>query len=683
MMLREWEVTEGRKEGQATVTSTTDRGLIRQATAWRTSTHSTAAHPPACLQVASGQLVDGVFIIDLPPTSVTPSLTPVTAVDSRAGIITEPQAEPLEETPTGDIQDSSVSNANLDVPSPGPVERSSTGATNDSQPSQHDDGHPALRLRGGADELDGDIIDDWETLSRLPRHQSPTQRRSPDLQEVDRTLRQWKDGSRPFPDRFDQNERELQQILHAIDQWRDRKRGQSSRSIVVDSLEEHIRQELIDVMRRRRQAVDSLASSDRAVVIELMPVSDYGAAPTADDTASHSSQRMVPSGRDLTLAKYLRDPETTNPFDEELDRVRGELAPVESRPDVNATAIARLLRQRRQNIIEDQSIFEAMHGRVDWTVLQPSQIASLVLVERRGRAIEDAERESLINRLRSGQWDWSARYPLDDSRINDLINQVHDFLRNQMIMTVNVPYAKLSLLISNTGILFKNKWSTSPHEYTYLNGRGETEELLGYAASVKRTIEAGGKYSNALPGSKSYFSPNDEERAELPKYAALISPLRKNGIATYGEMAFHLKTNLRGRATFTPHDSFSSGPEGIEGVTSYGNLFPLLVYGPERVIRAAFAEVTGFTYDYSERLTTSQSGGFFEAQIHGDISWKDIDRIVLSGHDISAAQSAKEKLDSFAALNGINFDVEIYRPAKEGPHQVTTSESRATPPAPS
>jgi site-specific recombinase XerD len=73
------------------VTSLTHRER-RPAAGWRTSTHSSTAHPPACLEAARGRWFGGVFIIDPPAAPAVPAASsrttatvrPVTAVRQEA-----------------------------------------------------------------------------------------------------------------------------------------------------------------------------------------------------------------------------------------------------------------------------------------------------------------------------------------------------------------------------------------------------------------------------------------------------------------------------------------------------------------------------------------------------------------------------------------------------------------------
>jgi hypothetical protein len=281
--------------------------------------------------------------------------------------------------------------------------------------------------------------------------------------------------------------------------------------------------------------------------------------------------------------------------------------------------------------------------------------------------------------LRGGQWRWAAAYPLDDQHINGLIDSVHTYLQQQMSLTVNVPLEQeteegrtiLDSLLRDPGVVLRNAWETSRGSDTYLGGRGLVEESMGYAATVRRSTAAGGIYVAAAshePGPAPVFVPQDADRSLLPKYAALTSPLRRTGLRQYGAAVFHLSQAVRNRATFTPDDSFSNGPRGAAGVTGPGDLLPLLVHGSELLVRLAFAEATQFTYDpdYRKRRDTAgfeTLGGYFEAQIHGDLSWSDLERVVLiyETFEKEKFEEIKTRLEEFAAAQGYGFQVEMRR----------------------
>ncbi|MFB9836085.1 scabin-related ADP-ribosyltransferase [Actinoallomurus acaciae] len=576
------------------------------------------------------------------PTDVSPEPTGM----AESPVIAVTQETVPVERPAGTTRESHAPAAYLDTPRPDSAELPATGST---QSSQGDDARTLLRQGGAGREIDG-IIDSWETLSRLPRYRLLSQWRSAALKEVDRALRQWKDGGRRTPDRSDQNKRELRNILDAIDRWWASKEDRgSNRSAAISHLQEAIRSKLDEVVDERHKVSS----------IEPMLATDYASASNGDSMVG-ASQRMVPAGRDLAVAKYLLDQATIDPFGEKLADTERAIEVVGQQDSGRNGAVIRELRQRRRNILEDQLIFNAMRARTDWSQLEPVQAAALVLAERRGRAIEGAERRALIERLRDEDWEWATKYPLDDEHIDQLIDQVHDFMQHRMILTVNVPLSKLNLLTANVENLLKTGWETDQTS-TYLNTRGNVEEWLGYGASVKRNLESGGIYppNPVTSGSKQHFSPNEQDRKQLPKYAALISPLRQAGLGRYGEVAFHLTPELRGRATFTPYDSFAPDLKGSRGVTSRSNLIPLLVHGSGNMVRAVFAEATEFAYDFSETLARSIGATYFEAQIHGNVSWKNVDKIVLSHYFATTNTTAKNMLEEFAANNGFAFTVEI------------------------
>ncbi|MFB9834845.1 hypothetical protein [Actinoallomurus acaciae] len=405
------------------------------------------------------------------------------------------------------------------------------------------------------------------------------------------------------------------------------------------------------------ERIETLRSA-LAAIGDPMPLTDYGAAgQVGSEGDAPVSQRMVPSGRDLELARRLLEPGAAAPFSEELSRLEHEqLAASRTSPGSADSTYIQALWQRHRNIVEDRSIFDAMRDRTDWAALRPSQVAAMVLAERRGRQVAAAERDALIDLLR-GKWShWADGYPIHDVRVNGLIEKVHDFLRHRMNLTVNVELKSIQAVLSDNQIALKNVWTTKLDTgYPYKNMRGKVEELLGYSATVKRNTNAGGIYGDPqAKASGNDFSPDGSDRLELPKYAALMSPLRPEGIlATMGgaNVVFHLKAEVRDRATFTPKDSFAPKLEGAGGVTGPNDLFPLLVHGNEMEIRLAFAKATNFAYDEGV-LRAKDSGDlprcfwYFEAQIHGDLTWKDIDRVVLVWRVTPATFKRLEKCSS-------------------------------------
>ncbi|MFB7505562.1 protein-glutamine glutaminase family protein, partial [Streptomyces broussonetiae] len=440
----------------------------------------------------------------------------------------------------------------------------------------------------------------------------------------------------------------------------------------------------------------SMAPPGEVISVEPMPL----AAPASGRSVSGESaspsgavQMMVPSARDLLLAQQLRDNDprrSEEAFRVESQRIHNELNPA-SHGGHHSQEMQRTLNRRLAALSEEQALLAAMLPRGVWQSLRAPQIAAMVMAERRGRQAVHADRVALIEQLRSDRWRWTAAYPLDDQRINGLIDTVHAYLR-QMPLTVNVElgleaadgHTLLDILTSTSGVVLRNVWETQPDKHKYL--RGQAEESLGYAGTVRRSTAAGGIYADPAPRRRlaipfqrppepaptPAFIPRSEDRALLPKYAALTSPLRQTGVTTYGSAVFHLSPAMRNRATFTPADSFAPGLRGAAGVTGPNHLLPLLVHGNEELVRLAFAEATEFAYDPEYRTRRDTVGfrmdGFFEAQIHGDVMWSHITRIVLTHtpEDRDQAVVRREHLQAFAAANRLTFTVELFditRPA--------------------
>jgi hypothetical protein len=179
--------------------------------------------------------------------------------------------------------------------------------------------------------------------------------------------------------------------------------------------------------------------------------------------------------------------------------------------------------------------------------------------------------------------------------------------------------------------------------------RAGTERNLGYAATVGADTEAS--------------APAGQRARDLPKYAALLSPLRPEGLVFYGDLVFVWNADVRARSTFTPYDSGSS-PDESRHVTGADHLYPLLAYGDDHVVRVAYAEATGFAYD--EELQAMHAAGerpwaYFEAQIHGDLLWSDLDQITISypaGWQVGAA-ACRDRIREYAHQRGLDLRVEL------------------------
>jgi hypothetical protein len=690
------------------------------AAGWRASTHSTTVHPPACIQVAKGRLVDGVFTGDRPADPAAPSLTSLVAAESSvisARVMTR-------------LADASSIGAPPPLPATVPHGLAEPGFDNDLRSPQQDGPRPALRLRGGADELDGDIIEDWKTLSSLP-----LRRRSPALVAVDRALDRWKNGGRPAPDRLGQNERELKDIAEAIDTWWDTNNGRSGRSAAMNRLQEEVRARLADVQARQRAQASRPSASDgvrlrsveewlevwarsgitaalgraeaqvaaagslpeRTEVLRgaLTAIGDWQQDSLAEDTAgrgpgsdrwravetlraqlqdrledllerprrvepmavaSHpaddeanaargvldreATQQMVAGTRDLRVARWLlsNDPQQAQTqAQRELARL---LRGADHASSTAQTGLRRILQQQADQFEEDVRIYAAMRARSPqvWKRLDEAQAAALVVVERRGRLAADRDYQAAQRRLQREPW----AQPYSALDAGKLLRRVHEHLRRGMRLTTNIPVQRIDSLLADPQGRFRNYWETGTTQAAIApQARLKAEEDLGYAATLGRSRGLGG--------------PSVQDRPLLPKYAALMSRLRPGALSMYGDVVLVWKQQVQARTTFTPRDSMD-WPDVVEGarsVTGSDHLYPLLAYGEDDVVRLAFAEATGFAYDpelHHMLAAGATSPGYFEAQIHGDLAWSDLDTIVIRYPEgwQSAAEHDRDRLVAYA-----------------------------------
>src|SRR5262249_45379141 len=139
------------------------------------------------------------------------------------------------------------------------------------------------------------------------------------------------------------------------------------------------------------------------------------------------------------------------------------------------------------------------------------------------------------------------------------------------------------------------------------------------------------------PGDQHAFDPL--KFSEMPKYGALVSEEQYAGSSSrYGNVAFHWKDSVRDRSTYTPINSLSERSErGVLSYTAREHLFPVLAYGYDDNVRLALAKATDFRFD-AELRQRIDSGEFdpwvyFESQIHGDLTWQDVDHIVVNWGD--------------------------------------------------
>ncbi|MDX2817231.1 hypothetical protein PV410_32650 [Streptomyces sp. PA03-5A] len=439
----------------------------------------------------------------------------------------------------------------------------------------------------------------------------------------------------------------------------------------------HLPEGLRSLFRGRGRA-DVVPPAPEGVVqsVDHVPSATHVVTPLEGGKTSHA---LVPSGQDLTVARWISEPESAKgwPGGNGREAYEGDLT---AHQDILAKGLAgaehddalkSVLVQQQKSFEENVQLFHALEGRPELANLRMPQLSAIVMAERRALRTLTADTDLLTQKLNSGDWKWAEGYPLDGAQAHELIAKVHRHLQEDLSLTVNLKLGDitpaggtlLDALTSDTQLL-RNAWEANNANAGYYVTRGKTEEALGLPASVKRTTEASGIY----PGAQGRpFAPTADDLVDLPNYAALTSKYRPSGVKMYGRAVFHLNPDVMQRATFTPADSFIEGLEGARSVTGRGNMLPLLNHGPEPLVRLAFAEATDFRYDgafrgFRDAGTLERNlGRYFEAQIHGGVKWDDLNRVVLvdDGFD-PALQAQKLQLEQFAQANGHSFTVEIH-----------------------
>ncbi|MFF4836419.1 hypothetical protein [Streptomyces sp. NPDC001315] len=406
------------------------------------------------------------------------------------------------------------------------------------------------------------------------------------------------------------------------------------------------------------------------------------------DTEDGEGYALVPSGPDLMVARWVSDPASAHgrPADPATGQkayegdiaVQQELLAKALTAAEDTPQLKKVLQRQLMSFEEDVRLLRILEDRKALRNLEPAQLVAVVLAERRALRTLSADRDRLTANLLGGKrdWRWARAYPFDEQNVDRFIQRVQRHLLEDLSLTVNVDLGARvgdgTLLDSMTRDerLLRNVWEVVPGYTRYFERRGAAEETMGYPASVKRTTHASGIY-RPEPGPDAWdesFAPTPADRADLPNYAALTSTYRPRGLEGYGKAVFHLRHDLMQRATFTPLDSFFPGRQGARSITGSGNMLPLLNHGSQPLVRLAFAEATDFRYDEELRLLRdagdleSQLVGFFEAQLHGGVSWKDVERVVLVQEGGTPAHQQKLQLERFAHAEGLGFTVEILEP---------------------
>ncbi|MFF4902846.1 hypothetical protein ACFY3I_41530, partial [Streptomyces sp. NPDC001068] len=424
------------------------------------------------------------------------------------------------------------------------------------------------------------------------------------------------------------------------------------------------------------------AASTEGVVLSVRPVP--ASSHLAFGTGRGIRHALIPGGRDLTVAHWLHPESAEGLSTGEDGRTHVYGNEVRAEQDALARAITAaaeepallsVLAERGRSLQEDMRLFETLVSRPEIHKLLPSQRAAVVMAERRGLRTVEADLDRLAGNMRgtTGEWAWARSYPQDRSGLRALLTKAHDVLRNDMSLTVNVdlgwrlPDGRTVLDSMTEGPrLLRNAWEVLPDSAP--QDRGSAEEALGYPATVKRTRKAGGTYYRPDARHTGAFAPTPSDRAQLPKYASLTSKYLPTGALAYGSTVFHLKHALMQRATFTPRDSIELANGGANSVTGSTNLLPLLNEGLPDLVRLVFAEATDFRHDARLRALRDEGGlrsavaGYFEAQLHGDVHWEDVDRIVLVPRPGEPVQSRKLRLEEFARAGGHTFTIEVFAP---------------------
>ncbi|MCK8678311.1 hypothetical protein [Streptomyces lichenis] len=365
------------------------------------------------------------------------------------------------------------------------------------------------------------------------------------------------------------------------------------------------------------------------------------------------------------------------------------------RPPLTAHASEPAARTGRpdRHMVPDAQDLERLHAartpgdpayRDGWERLTPSQTWALLAAEQRGELFHERERAAFAARIAHFNRTLGTRYPVHDPAATAEITQAaHDHVRRLPIATNQdlaarpaggTPRAdgtvptRAEALTADTA--FRSFWSTGTTGGTASRpGRGWVEELQGYATALRRTR---GTPEDGPNGGE--FHPPDPD--ELPLYAALVSPAQAGGTYSYGSAVLHWKESVRARVTHTPGDSADREERGVLSYTDNAHVFPLLAHGEEQRVRLALAEATGFRHDPELRREIAESGyaavgRYFETQIHGGLSWQDLDRVVLNWGELhgsarrfttrAEAEGMAAYLRAFAEESGLGFTVELGR----------------------
>jgi hypothetical protein len=375
-----------------------------------------------------------------------------------------------------------------------------------------------------------------------------------------------------------------------------------------------------------------------------------------EDPAQRDTQRMVASARDLMDVKALQ----------------------ELRPDV--------------------------YGK-----LTVNQVWVLVAAERKGELQHELDMRKSTDRLKELNETYGTTYTDED------LHTILKSLRERRVASnfyLTLPPggnreenvggdSLLDVLIADDEGRFRNVWETGVSQASNdLGRRGGAEERFGYAFALKRTKGTplaldGNEFATQQPTGRPVdeddMSPTAVELRrlqaqfptyvqprELPKYGAAVGPSQAFGVsARYGSSVVYWKTDIDWRTTRSPGDSWS-GEATQSGLAFVSANYPesVFAYTQPDIARLAAAEATGFKHDKPLRDKVREDGAnlwaYIEAQIHGDLSWHDVDEIVLNygtfgkkdGDVVVTREMAvadSEKLTKFAKEKSYGFTVRVGR----------------------
>jgi len=132
----------------------------------------------------------------------------------------------------------------------------------------------------------------------------------------------------------------------------------------------------------------------------------------------------------------------------------------------------------------------------------------------------------------------------------------------------------------------------------------------------------------------------------------------------YGEITLQMKPTVKWRSTFTDGDSLGAVP-GYHMVWGVGNMGKYNV--PETTAHDLMAYLEGTTLSFFPPSAKAfHSGSYTEAQIHGGVSLKEVERVYIPKATLPSKKSLYNKIEKLAKSKGIEV-VKIESPEKIDP----------------